>query len=198
MIRQEYIQSSHVVLTDNPVDGRPQLYFPNRIRRQRQMISYSLSAFFLLCVIAIFVGMFAAKFIMASSDDRNTKENADTITSVLNAVIVTIMGMIYQAVSEGLNEYENHRTSLDFEDALIGKTFIVQFINSFAALLFIAFGQPMLYHEGLGIPRCTGSCMYQLKNTLSVLFLSKLGTGSIMALMTPYVIVRGLICFVHV
>ena len=42
---------------------------------------------------------------------------------------------------------ENHRTDTEYEDNLIAKTFMFQFVNSYASLIYIAFikeqiGQP--------------------------------------------------------
>jgi hypothetical protein len=38
-----------------------------------------------------------------------------------------------------LNNFENWRTDTEYEDNLIAKTFVFQFVNSYAALIYIAF-----------------------------------------------------------
>jgi len=69
------------------------------------------------------------------------------------------MNSVYQWVAMQLNHFENHRTDQEFENALIAKTFIFQFINSYIALFFIAFlkSSPIpnwatKYDDGTNIP----------------------------------------------
>jgi anoctamin-10/anoctamin-7 len=45
----------------------------------------------------------------------------------------------YNRVALYLNGLENHRKETNYEDALIGKTFIFQFVNSYMSLFYIAF-----------------------------------------------------------
>ena len=61
----------------------------------------------------------------------------------------------------------------------------MQFINSFAAMFFIAFAQPFLGNVN-GFRHCESSCYKQIQVTLDVLFFSKLTTGSALALILPY------------
>jgi hypothetical protein len=83
-----------------------------------------------------------------------------------------------------------------YEDALIAKTFIVQFINSFSAMFFMAFAQPFLASVSwTGVNHCPNvssynSCFKQIQLALEVLFFSKLTTGSAMALIVPYINMR--------
>lgn len=47
---------------------------------------------------------------------------------------------------------ENHRTDTEYEDNLIAKTFMFQFVNSYASLVYIAFikehiGRPWAMHD---------------------------------------------------
>ena len=71
-----------------------------------------------------------------------------------------------------LNDYENHRTETDYEDALVAKVFIFQLVNSFAALTYIAFIKGYLGWSfncvGPG-----GSCLSDLSATLATVFISR-------------------------
>lgn len=49
------------------------------------------------------------------------------------------MSAVYNRVAVLLTDAENHRTDTAYEDSLIGKTFVFQFVNSFASLFYIAF-----------------------------------------------------------
>lgn len=45
-----------------------------------------------------------------------------------------------------LHSQENHRTDTAYEDNLIAKTFMFQFVNSYASLAYIAFIKEHLGH----------------------------------------------------
>jgi len=60
----------------------------------------------------------------------------------LNGVFISLTNAIYSRVAYKLNEYENHRTASAFDDALILKTFLFQFINSYVSLFYVAFARP--------------------------------------------------------
>eukprot|EP00605_Chrysophyceae_sp_TOSAG23-4_P000484 GSChrysophyteH1.ASY1.ANO1.543.1 assembled CDS len=190
-VRPEYINHPLVCTVESPIDGKQMLYFPKKEFVRRQFLSTSTSFLFITCVVALLTGVFVGKFVMDSNPE--TTAWAGTIASLVNAIVVIIMGMVYDTVVTALNDYENHRTVSEYEDALIQKTFIVQFINTFTSLFFIAFAQPFLSMDtGLhgAIRRCSGSCMTEIQGTLSVLFMSKLATTSVISLVVPYINMR--------
>jgi hypothetical protein len=117
-----------------------------------------------------------------------------TVASLMNAVQIQIMNFVYQKVSVFLNDYENYRTETLYEDALIAKTFIFQFVNSFAACLYVAFVKPfiqtldpctvrLVFLPADGIVFLTYfnfSCLDELETTLGTIFLTRLATGSVL------------------
>ncbi len=100
----------------------------------------------------------------------------------MNAVQIQILNAIYGYIAIALNDYENHRTDTEYEDALIAKTFMFQYVNSFASLFYISFVKP---YTG-SIDPCLGSCMQELQAGLGTIFLTRLATGSILKLAIPY------------
>ena len=58
------------------------------------------------------------------------------VVDVTRACVVMGVGMdtIYQNIAIRLTNQEGHRTDVQFEDALVGKLFIFQFVNNFAPL----------------------------------------------------------------
>jgi hypothetical protein len=186
--RPAFLDHPDVIDTENPVDGSQMKYFPPDKSVPVHILSKTTSFFFVLCVIAAVIGMFAAKFIMDADEDLSASGFSTTLAAILNAVIVGVMGGIYSYVANTLNDMENHRTDIDYEDSLIAKTFIVQFINAFSAMFFIAFGQPFLAYVSFSgtyyVRRCVGSCLKQIQQTLSVLFMSNLTTGTSTVLYT--------------
>jgi len=61
------------------------------------------------------------------------------IAVILNSVAIIIFNAIWGRVSVFLNDWENHRTDTEYEDALILKSSAFRMVNSYAALAYIAF-----------------------------------------------------------
>lgn len=110
-------------------------------------------------------------------------QTGSIITALLNAVQIQILNAIYNFIAIRLTDYENHRTNTEYEDSLIAKTFIFQFVNSFASLFYIAFVKPYIPD----LDPCVGSCMGELQSSLGTIFLTRLATGSILKLLIPYI-----------
>lgn len=90
--------------------------------------------------------------------------------------------MVYGSIAISLNNYENHRTETEYEDALIAKTFVFQFINSFSPMFYIAFVKPFIPE----FDACLGSCMQELQTSLGTIFMTRLAMGSITGVALPY------------
>jgi len=68
------------------------------------------------------------------------------IGGILNSVVIIFMNALWRVVGTKLTEWENHRTQTEFDDSLITKIFIFQFVNSYVSLYYIAFfknGNPL-------------------------------------------------------
>lgn len=89
--------------------------------------------------------------------------------------------MIYGDIAIKLTNYENHRTDTDYEDSLIGKTFVFQFVNSFASLFYIAFMKPFIPT----IDPCLYSCMQELQTNLGTIFMTRLAIGNLTEVGVP-------------
>jgi len=61
---------------------------------------------------------------------------------IANGVVIFICDVIYSKISFFGNDFENHRTEEDYLNALITKSFIFRFFNSFASLFYLAFVRP--------------------------------------------------------
>lgn len=105
------------------------------------------------------------------------------VAGIIMAVQIQVLNALYQDVAVKLNDYENHRTDTQYEDALIGKTFAFQFVNSFANMYYIAFVKPYI----ADIDPCVASCLVDLQAALGTIFLTRLATGSILKLFLPYI-----------
>eukprot|EP00298_Acanthocystis_sp_HF-20_P016455 c21486_g1_i1.p1 GENE.c21486_g1_i1~~c21486_g1_i1.p1 ORF type:complete len:747 (-),score=296.37 c21486_g1_i1:59-2164(-) len=112
----------------------------------------------------------------------------EILASALNAAFIVTMNVVYKNIAAKLNDFENHPTATAHEDALIAKTFIFQFVNSYISLFFIAF----IKGRDLAIPglsgkvaSCRGSCFEELATQLLTLVVFKQFVGQIQELSVP-------------
>jgi len=61
------------------------------------------------------------------------------VGSIANAIVIVIFNQIYRRIAIRMNEWENHRTASDYQDSLLIKIFLFQFVNSYTSLYYIAF-----------------------------------------------------------
>jgi hypothetical protein len=61
------------------------------------------------------------------------------IGGVLNAISIQVLNLLYKKIAQVLVDWENHRTETDYDNALIIRTFLFQFVNSYTSLFYVAF-----------------------------------------------------------
>ncbi|KAJ1492587.1 calcium-activated chloride channel-domain-containing protein [Baffinella frigidus] len=59
--------------------------------------------------------------------------------AILHSALIIGMGALYKAVATKLNDLENHRTDIKYENSLIFKVFLFEICNNFLAMFWIAF-----------------------------------------------------------
>ena len=100
-----------------------------------------LSGAFSILVLKMLVGVAEMGIIAPSVDPY--------IPMVLSTLWITVMNMAYQGIAQGFNDLENYRTETDYNDALIVKTIIFQFVNSYILLFYTAFVRSWEWPVGL-------------------------------------------------
>jgi len=169
----------------SPVNGRHYLYFSKVERLLRSIKSILIILGISLVVIATVAAIFAIRLVMNQSDTVIAGQNSgNVVSSILIALQIQLLNSLYGDFALSLNEHENHRTDTDFEDALIAKTFIFQFINSFSSLFYIAFVKPYI----LDIDPCfNDNCMEELQVTLGTIFLTRIVVGNFFEVGLPLI-----------
>lgn len=56
-----------------------------------------------------------------------------------NFVVIELMNQVYKWIAVRMTVWENHRTQTNHNDALIAKTFVFQFFNSYSSFFYLAF-----------------------------------------------------------
>uniref|UniRef100_A0A672M1M2 Anoctamin n=1 Tax=Sinocyclocheilus grahami TaxID=75366 RepID=A0A672M1M2_SINGR len=133
----------HGALGFNPVTGREEPVYPSS---KRQLRIYLVSVpFVLLCLYLSFYVMMVY-FDMEFWAINIYNENPDIATSILlfvpsiiYAVVIEIMNLLYRFAAEFLTDWENHRLESSFQNHLVLKVLVFNFVNCFASLFYIAF-----------------------------------------------------------
>ena len=120
------------------------------------------------------------------------------LAAIINSVNILIFNFIYGRISKVLNEMENHRTDIEFEDALIIKTFTFQMVNSYGALAYIAFIKEPIVNR-LPFVDIYALCPYEFKEAgrgrscftelgvqLNAIFVIKFIVDNLIAVIVPY------------
>jgi hypothetical protein len=95
--------------------------------------------------------------------------------------------VLYGFLAKGLNDWENHRTQTDYDDQLIAKTFMFQFINSYISLFYIAYFKSNANLFGLDDFCINNDCMTELATGLGSLLITKMIIGNTVEVLIPYI-----------
>jgi len=147
----------------SPVTGdEGEIYFRWWEYMLRQFLSLLVSAVVMVIVIFLVLAMSAQRPWLASFDQTNLKYWAPyfgysdlptflgdgdlslSLVGTLNAAQISLMNTIYRPIAQKLTIWENHRTDKDFLRAYCKKTVIFQLLNSYAGLIYFAFGKELL------------------------------------------------------
>ncbi|XP_013403517.1 anoctamin-10 [Lingula anatina] len=97
------------------------------------------------------------------------------VPSLLYSVAIVVMNSIYRKIAKALNDFENHRLQSAYDNHLIIKLVLFDFVNCFVVLFYIAF-----YMQD--IPR--------LRSSLALLLIIQQVIGQIQESLLPYLMFR--------
>ncbi len=172
------------------INGKDMLYFPVSKAQKRLAVSQSVITTFIMCVIGVVAGIYVLRFSLQKKD--SSAPYASVVASILNTVQITIFNMIYQVIALKLTDRENHRTDTLYEDSMIVKLFIFQFINSYASFFFLAFiagnlprsnNAPTNWLGQCGAP----NCMEPLSINVAIIFGTRLTLTNFLDIFIPWV-----------
>ncbi|XP_077382148.1 anoctamin-10 isoform X3 [Festucalex cinctus] len=133
----------HGILGFNPVTGREEPLYPNSKRQLRiYLVSLPFVLFCLylsLCVMMIYFQMEGWALMLHEREPTFWTEILLYIPGVIYAVVIEVMNLIYRYAAEFLTEWENHRLESSYQNHLVLKVLVFNFLNCFASLFYIAF-----------------------------------------------------------
>ena len=65
----------------------------------------------------------------------------EIVPNAVQAIVIQILNAVYRGMAKEMTDNENHQTATQYEDSLVGKLYLFTFVNSYAALYFMAFIQ---------------------------------------------------------
>ncbi|XP_050083683.1 anoctamin-8 isoform X1 [Anopheles aquasalis] len=109
-------------------------------RAFRYLVSFPIIA---LCLVLVFVVMFLMLRLQDWWDAKLPEQGVFSCLSVIPKVLlagaITLMDEAYYKLAVWLNDRENYRLQSKYENHLIAKVALFQFVNSFLSLFYIAF-----------------------------------------------------------
>lgn len=165
------------------------LYFPPEDQADKMAGSGSVVGAYMLLVLGVVASIYVLRF----SIESQVGTNASTIASILNTIQIQIFNYIYRGIVVKLTDYENPRTDTIYEDSLIMKLFVFQFVNSYASFFFLAFiASNLATSDAVDDDNVVGqcgavTCMTPLSINLAIIFGVRLTMTNFLDIFIPYV-----------
>jgi len=96
-----------------------------------------LGVMLVIVIVATFATLSFRLFLQSNKNKLSV--GGSIIGGVVNSVVIIIMNLVWRIIADKLNNWENHRTQTEYDDALTFKIFLFQFVNSYTSLYYIAF-----------------------------------------------------------
>jgi len=165
----------------NQITGELEVIYPTWRRWISFALSYSVLLVLLVCVFGLMVSIIILRGLLASNS---------TLGAVACAFItflqIQISNWFYAKVAAKMTDWENHRFPTQYNDALIAKSFLFQFFNSYASFFYMAFVASN--HDVMGVSNeCWhNDCMASLSLQLGIIFLLHTVIQQVSELLIPY------------
>jgi len=143
------------------ITGDPMKIVDLNAQNTRHRVSWLIIATCSILVVCCFAATFLFKFWLIAHNYAAWSPLAD----VINAISIAVLDIAYRQIAAKLTSFENCRTQTEFNDSLITKLFLFGFCNSYAPIIYIAFVK-----KWVGDPCLEDSCMGELSQTLSIIF----------------------------
>nr|KAF6334794.1 anoctamin 10 [Pipistrellus kuhlii] len=133
----------HGVLGINSVTGREEPLYPSYKRQLRiYLVSLPfvcLCLYFSLYIMMIYFDMEAWALGVHENSGSEWTNILLYVPSIIYAIVIEIMNRLYRYAAEFLTSWENHRLESAYQNHLILKVLVFNFLNCFASLFYIAF-----------------------------------------------------------
>ncbi|KAL4227959.1 Anoctamin-8 [Mactra antiquata] len=162
-------------LVTSPVTGRLEPYYSSW---KRNLFRYGVTVpVVFICLIIVFMVMLLIfelqEWVNGLVKNGDIPYFCQFVPKVLLAVSIGVLDEIYKKIATWLNDKENYRLDETYENHLIVKLVLFQFVNSFLSLFYIAF-----YLQD----------MDRLRDQLATLMITRQVIGNIREAVVPYIL----------
>ncbi|CAM9118497.1 unnamed protein product [Ectocarpus sp. 13 AM-2016] len=181
----------------SPIDGKTILYYPTHKKAWKSRRATAVIVSMVTIVVGCIAAVYAFRQGVGEKETRNTANKwylvygtsgdwgetwGGIVTSVINSIQIQVLNAVYKKVAVALTDFENHRTSTEYEDSLVSKLFCFTFCNSYGGFIYLAFiGEPVI-----GVA-CEKSCMSLLATNLTIVFVVQLVVGNLTEVLIPFI-----------
>jgi hypothetical protein len=117
--------------------GKPRMWASSGTRRRRLLVTLSFTGGFLLVTIASTISIFIMRAALRYSSGGVYM--AGIVGGGTNAIIIMGLQSVYDRLTVYMTDWENWETETEWGDSRAVKTFVFNFVNSFASFFYIAF-----------------------------------------------------------
>ncbi|KAK3843846.1 MAG: calcium-activated chloride channel-domain-containing protein [Linnemannia gamsii] len=163
----------------SPVTGKMELYYP----RYKQIVSIFTSILVVvICIAIVIISVGALMIVNINMKNGGAGMNnyvTTVLTALLSLVVIVVLGSVYAKLAQILTDRENHKRLTQYEDALIMKRYLFDFVNFYSALVYIAFfkdnlGRTVKIYETQKTDSCSeDGCLGELTIQLAIVFVGK-------------------------
>lgn len=126
----------------SPVTGKTEVYFSRQKQVGRMLFSCIVIGVAILVVLASLAGFIAFRAYIKTTSLGTI--GSGILSAVISIVSIYILDFVYKKVAVLLNDNENYKQASAYQDALIGKNFLFDFINFYSTLFWIGVIHPWL------------------------------------------------------
>ena len=124
------------VRTQNRKTGQIEEKYPKSLRVAKYLVMLLTVSMLLGIVVLSFIYFYLINIISEWWGDCSY---GDTACSMMHALLIVVIGNVYGSLAEIFNDWETHRTDIKYENNLILKKFLFEFVNNFLSMFWIAF-----------------------------------------------------------
>ncbi|OQR85403.1 anoctamin-like protein [Achlya hypogyna] len=163
-------------------------YFSDAEKFWRQVVSWCVLVVIILIDVAIVGLVFYLRNrlmnhypdLLTFSVGGHVVSLSSPVCSFVNVLQMNIMYRIYDRLSISMNEYENHATDTEYEAHYLVKSIIFNFVNSYAALIYVAMLKELV--EG----HCwEDDCFWELRYSLIIIYGVQIVVGNVKEVWVP-------------
>lgn len=173
-----------------------------RIRLPFGLLSVSVVLLLVLLAVAAVVGVIVYRMSVRATLALQSEEMSSfiplitsTTAALLNLLCILLFNMLYTRLAVYLTEMEMPRTQTEYDDSLTLKLYLLQFVNCYSSIFYIAFfkgkfvGRPGKYNTFLSYQQeeCgLGGCFVELSIQLAIIMVGKQAFSAISEMALPY------------